>query len=111
MRPFLNFMMLIGLCLFGMFWFFHSAGGGTPAEEGMPLPNCPDTTTPYWIKSGDTCWEIAKSHSISVDDLLKENVEISCDALKPEHRICLPNKGTKNTETSEESKGKEEKET
>lgn len=110
MRPFLNFMMLIGLCLFGMFWFFHSAGGGTPTEEGMPLPNCPDTTTPYWIKSGDTCWEIAKSHSISVDDLLKENVEISCDALKPEHRICLPNKGTKDMESSEESKGKEEKE-
>ncbi|KAJ4324063.1 hypothetical protein N0V84_004029 [Fusarium piperis] len=107
MRPFLNFMVLIGLCLFGMFWFFHRSGG-TPTEEPMPLPNCQHTTTPYWIKSGDTCWDIANSHGISVDDLLKENAEISCDTLKPKQRICLPNKDTKLAENTKDKETKEE---
>ncbi|KAM0426313.1 hypothetical protein ACHAPT_008353 [Fusarium lateritium] len=109
MRPFLNFMMLVGLCLFLFFWFLNrsTSSGGTPAETGLPLPNCPQNTTPYWIKSGDTCWEIANKNGLGVEDLLKENIEIDCDALKVDHRICLPNKGNKATEETKDKEATE----
>ncbi|KAF4472793.1 peptidoglycan-binding [Fusarium albosuccineum] len=89
MRPFLNFIMLVGLCLIGLFWFLSR---GSSSEELEPIPDCPEGTTAYAVHQGDTCWDIAKKNGLSVDDLVKQNDGLDCDALKVNDRICLPAK-------------------
>ncbi|KAJ3532019.1 hypothetical protein NM208_g8625 [Fusarium decemcellulare] len=77
----------------GSYW--ESAPGnhrGSSSEELEPIPDCPEGTTAYAVHQGDTCWDIAKKNGLSVDDLVKQNAGLDCDALKVNDRICLPAK-------------------
>ncbi|KAH7161718.1 peptidoglycan-binding LysM [Dactylonectria macrodidyma] len=88
MGPLLNFGVLIGLFLIFLFWFLHwSAKSSAPGES---VPACADGTTSYTVRGGDTCWDIADKHGLSVDDLLKTNDGLDCDALRVGSRVCLP---------------------
>jgi len=55
-----------------------------------PPPACPDKTTPYWVKSGDSCWEIARAHGTSLEQFKAINPKVDCDKLMPGRRVCLP---------------------
>ncbi|KAM5356817.1 hypothetical protein ACJ41O_003463 [Fusarium nematophilum] len=91
MRPFLNFGVLVCLCLILLFWFLRGTSSSSD-DEGFPMPNCPEGTTTYFVQKGDTCWDIAKKNGMSVDDLVKENIGLDCDSLKVEQEICIPGK-------------------
>lgn len=85
LMPLLNFFLILGLFLLGVFWYMHIMAGKTPEA-----PPCEDPSVPYVIGRGDTCWAIAKDHGLSVDDLLRGNKGISCDNLQTGTVICLP---------------------
>ncbi|KAM0558058.1 hypothetical protein ACHAPJ_005225 [Fusarium lateritium] len=87
MKPFLNFLMLIILSLVLLFWFL---GRKTSPDERIPIPDCPEGTTGYNVQQGDTCWSIAKHNGLSVEDLLKKNADLDCEALMIDDRVCVP---------------------
>ncbi|CAF3613916.1 hypothetical protein SNK03_002571 [Fusarium graminearum] len=89
MRPFLNFLMLIILSLLLLFWFL---GHKSSPEERIPIPDCPEGTIAYGVKQDDTCYDIAKKAGVSVDDIMKKNKDLDCDALMIGDRICVPGK-------------------
>ncbi|KAI5460463.1 hypothetical protein BGZ63DRAFT_404932 [Mariannaea sp. PMI_226] len=86
MRPLLNFGLLVGLSLLLFFWFLRWS---VSSKEEMK-PMCPEDFKCYTINGGDTCWDIAEKHGLSVDDILKNNAELDCDALQVNSKICLP---------------------
>jgi len=61
-----------------------------PTSSSIPPPPCPDKTMPYWVKSGDSCWEIARAHGCSLDRFKDLNPRVDCDKLMPGRRVCLP---------------------
>ena len=83
LRPLLNFGMIIGLFLIFVFWFLH----WSTTEDKLV---CGDGTTGYTIHSGDTCWAIAESRGVAVDDLLRLNEGLKCDKLQIGSQICVP---------------------
>lgn len=89
MKPFLNFLMLVILSLVLLCWFL---GRKASPEERIPIPDCPEGTVPYVVEQGDTCWEIAKKNGVTVDDLLKKNADLDCEAMMINDRICVPGK-------------------
>ncbi|KAI0901631.1 carbohydrate-binding module family 50 protein [Annulohypoxylon nitens] len=84
MGPLLNWFLLIGLFLLFIFWFISGA-----TKQVSPT-TCPDHSSPYKIKSGDSCWAIAEEHSVPLDSLLHENQGLDCDKLAPGSTLCIP---------------------
>ncbi|KAI6154139.1 carbohydrate-binding module family 50 protein [Pisolithus tinctorius] len=58
-----------------------------------PAP-CPSTTISYIVQSGDTCYDIARSHNTTLDKLLIVNPQIVCSKLMPGDRVCVPDEGS-----------------
>ena len=92
MRPFLNFGLIIGLCLLLLFWFLYRSAGGDsePEPQPEPQPQCVDGLESYTVVKGDTCWAIGDERGITVDDILKANKGLDCDKLAVGAQICLP---------------------
>lgn len=63
-----------------------AASGGSPAQ---PTPGATNGGRTYTIQSGDTCFGIAQSFGVSVDDLVARN-GLDCDALQPGTVITIP---------------------
>jgi len=61
-----------------------------PTSSPAPSPPCPDKTEPYWVKSGDSCWEISRVHRCSLEQFKDLNPKVDCDKLMPGRRVCLP---------------------
>jgi len=61
-----------------------------PTSPPAPSPPCPDKTVPYWVKSGDSCWEISRAHGCSLEKFKDLNPKVDCDKLMPGRRVCLP---------------------
>lgn len=87
LMPLLNFGVLVGLCLLLLFWYLHWSVG---SSENKPQVTCGLGSEAYTIKTGDTCWAIADKKAISVDEILKLNPKLACDALAVGSHICLP---------------------
>src|SRR5699024_1388165 len=51
---------------------------------------CPAGSNPYTIRAGDTFFMLAKSHNVSVDELLKANPGVDPDRLFIGQNICIP---------------------
>ncbi|KZZ91408.1 peptidoglycan-binding LysM [Moelleriella libera RCEF 2490] len=86
LMPLLNFGVLIGVFLLGLFWYLHfAASGGTNAR-----PACSSAQVPYVIRQGDTCWAIGNERGLGVDDMVRDNVGLDCDRLQLGSVICLP---------------------
>jgi len=51
---------------------------------------CPEGSSDYYIKSGDTCWQISKTYGCSLDRMLDFNSGLNCDALRVGEKICVP---------------------
>jgi hypothetical protein len=87
LMPLLNFGLLIGLCLLGLFWLLYLR---RPAAAPFESDACGDRTFTHWIEKGDTCWAITQKYHIILDDLLAVNPNINCDALRPGRAMCVP---------------------
>ncbi len=88
MMPLLNFLILVGLFLIGLFWFLGNSGGSS--HELPEVPDCGDQSIPHKIIPGDTCWSLAEANHVSLDRLLEENQELDCDSLSVGGTICVP---------------------
>ncbi|KAJ3498120.1 hypothetical protein NLG97_g1380 [Lecanicillium saksenae] len=85
LMPLLNFGVIIGVALLLLWWYLHVAAG---SNEGTVL-KCPSGAESYSIHKGDTCWDIAKNHGGTVDDILKLNPTLDCDTLSIGSKICV----------------------
>lgn len=85
LMPLLNFGVIIGVALLLLFWYLHAAAGSDKKVD----VKCPIGTGPYTIHKGDTCWAIAEGKGIDVEDILKANPNLNCDALPVGSQICL----------------------
>lgn len=85
MMPLLNFGLIIGLCLLGLFWYLHFSGSAS-----TPAVNCADGWSTYKIQSGDTCWSIGEDKEITVEDLIHDNPLLNCNTLGVGTKICVP---------------------
>ncbi|KAK2589878.1 hypothetical protein QQS21_012442 [Conoideocrella luteorostrata] len=86
LMPLLNFGIIIGVSLLGLFWYLHYAASGNSKAQ----PACLDGKLPYVIHQGDTCWAIGDKRGITVDDILRANEGLDCDKLLIGYTICLP---------------------
>lgn len=86
LMPLLNFGIIIGVSLLGLFWYLHYAASG----GGDLRPACSPDQSAYAIQKGDTCWAIGESRGISVNDILQANTGLDCDKLGIGSIICLP---------------------
>ncbi|KAF4595735.1 peptidoglycan-binding LysM [Ophiocordyceps camponoti-floridani] len=84
MMPLLNFGLLIGLSLLLLFWYLHWA-----ADDSSPtLSQC--ASPPYVVRSGDTCWAIARARRLTVEDVIARNPALDCRRLAVGALLCLP---------------------
>lgn len=51
---------------------------------------CPEGSSDYYIKSGDTCWQISKTYGCGLDRMLDVNSGLNCDTLRVGQKICVP---------------------
>ncbi|XXG96847.1 Biotrophy-associated secreted protein 2 [Hypoxylon texense] len=84
MMPLLNWFLLVGLFLLFVFWFI---GGAT---KRVSPTTCRDHSTPYKIRSGDSCWAIAEDHGVTLESLLQHNQGLDCDKLPVGGTVCIP---------------------
>ena len=89
MMPLLNFGVIIGVSLLLFFWYLHYAASSAE-QNGKPAAICPSEDSIYTIEEGDTCWDIGLARHITIEDVLKENLHLDCDALLVGSAICLP---------------------
>lgn len=90
LRPFLNFGVIIGLSLIGLYYFLYWSAG--TEGEMTPVVECGEGSTAYAVQKGDTCWGIANKDGVSVEELLRMNEGLDCDLLKVDDWICVPEK-------------------
>ncbi|OCK75078.1 carbohydrate-binding module family 50 protein [Lepidopterella palustris CBS 459.81] len=81
-RYLLPFALLFIFLLLLLFRFINSA----------PSITCPSQSEPYTIRSGDTCWAIAKDHGLDVPGLLRLNPGTDCAGLRVGGLLCVPMK-------------------
>ena len=60
-------------------------------QEGRPPVGfeCSEGLKGYEVVRGDTCWEIASRHSMSLERFLKGNEAVECDELAPGMWVCV----------------------
>ncbi|MFP4661527.1 MAG: LysM peptidoglycan-binding domain-containing protein [Halanaerobiales bacterium] len=51
---------------------------------------CPADTTPYYIKSGDTLYNIARRNNTTVRAIMRVNPDINPRNLRVGSMICIP---------------------
>lgn len=92
MMPLLNFFVLIGVSLMGLFWYLNVAAKKGDKDNQTPStgPSCVKGSTPYLVQGGDSCWDLADKHGITVDDLKALNLRLDCGTLQADSQICLP---------------------
>ncbi|KAF5385074.1 hypothetical protein D9615_000991 [Tricholomella constricta] len=56
-----------------------------------PPSACAKQTMAYWVQPGDSCWDIAKTHGCTLEELKVLNSQLDCAALMPGTTVCLPN--------------------
>lgn len=87
MMPLLNFGVIVGVCLLLLFWYLHWMA--KPSGEEL-MPACGKGGITYAIKQGDTCWDIAETRRVRVEDILAVNDSLDCEKLVVGETICLP---------------------
>jgi LysM repeat protein len=80
-RYMLPFFLLVSVVLLGLYRFL---------ESGVPTPlTCAENSSPYLVKSGDSCWAIAGDRGATVEDLVRFNNGLYCDLLRAGSEICV----------------------
>ncbi|XP_014554285.1 carbohydrate-binding module family 50 protein [Bipolaris victoriae FI3] len=88
MLPF-ALIVLVFLILVFKLLYMGDARSLTPAKESR---DCHQGSHEVQIKQGDTCWAIAQTSHITVEELLglQGNALVDCDRLLPGKSICVP---------------------
>ncbi|ENI09609.1 hypothetical protein COCC4DRAFT_37129 [Bipolaris maydis ATCC 48331] len=88
MLPF-ALIVLVFLILVFKLLYTGDAASLTPAKESL---DCRQGSHEIQIKQGDTCWAIAQTSHITVEELLElqGNSHVDCDRLAPAKGICVP---------------------
>jgi hypothetical protein len=84
------FLLVVFNVINGGFW---GGSNTTRADHGdKQVLDCHEGSHPVQIEKGDTCWKIAESHSVDIDELLKlhGNEGVDCDMLRIGQGICVP---------------------
>lgn len=58
---------------------------------------CKGYARAYRVQVGDTCWDIGRTHGVSVEQLKEANPGLECQLLTPSEIICLPEGKTKSS--------------
>jgi hypothetical protein len=89
-RSMLPFALLV--LVFLLIVFRVVSGGGAANNGDTQILDCHDGSRQIQIKKGDTCWAIAKSHRVGVEELLgiEGNAGLDCERLRIGQRICVP---------------------
>jgi len=53
-------------------------------------PKCPEGASLYYIQPGESCWEVARTHKIDLEQFRTLNPKVNCDPLLPGASVCLP---------------------
>lgn len=61
-----------------------------PSTPGLPFPEPCVNGTPYFVKSGDTFYSIARRFNVSADALLAANPGVNPDQLQVGQQVCIP---------------------
>ncbi|KAJ4490225.1 hypothetical protein J3R30DRAFT_3693797 [Lentinula aciculospora] len=83
-RTLAPFFLLIGVVLL-LIWKLVFYGWSTP-----PSPCPANATTPYMVQPGDYCWELARAHNCTLEELESLNPDVNCGTLLPGTIVCLP---------------------
>ncbi|KAJ3757081.1 hypothetical protein EV360DRAFT_46767 [Lentinula raphanica] len=83
-RTLAPFFLLIGVVIL-LVWKFAFYEWSPPAD---PCPS--NSTVPYMVQPGDYCWEIARAHNCTLEELQSLNPEVNCDLIRPGNIVCLP---------------------
>ncbi|CZS91818.1 uncharacterized protein RAG0_02359 [Rhynchosporium agropyri] len=82
MLPFFLLVLVVLLTLFRYLGF---------GSESLSTPlSCKEGFTGYFVKRGDSCWEIAHDRGIEVAELVRSNEGLNCDLIKTGIEICVP---------------------
>ena len=79
------FFVLVGVFLLAVFYLL-------PSAKSSSL-ECPQRTEVYRVRTGDTCWDIAKQHGVTVQELANANGfsgGLDCERLLAGQAICVP---------------------
>jgi len=87
-RQLAPFFLIIGVFMLLVYKYVISAGAHPPPAP--PPVACPDGLDRYVVHKGDTCWEIARTHRWTVDELVAANKEVDCGALQIDRELCVP---------------------
>ncbi|KAF4122068.1 LysM domain [Geosmithia morbida] len=91
MMPLLNFFVLVGVSLMALFWYLNTASRPSDGrEDTAPGLSCAKGSTPYILQGGDSCWDLAQEHGITMDDIMSLNPGLKCESLLADTQICLP---------------------
>jgi hypothetical protein len=58
--------------------------------SAAPTISCDAQTRPYEVVAGDSCWDIAQSHRMTLEELQEMNPVLKCDPLSTGIQICVP---------------------
>jgi hypothetical protein len=87
----LPFALLVLVFLLLLFKFINS-GTQADVDGSKQVVRCGQGSEPYEIKKGETCWQVAQTCGLGLDELLalEGNEEIECENLAIGQGICVP---------------------
>ncbi|KAF1958510.1 hypothetical protein CC80DRAFT_546740 [Byssothecium circinans] len=89
----LPFALLVLVFLLLLFKFLGSAGGGAgEADEKKTQVQCQEGFQRVEVQAGDTCWGVAQTYGVGVDELLgfAGNEGVECEKLDVGDLFCVP---------------------
>ncbi len=86
-RQLAPFFLIIGIFMLLGYKYITSASSHLPPSQ-QPVA-CPDGLDRYVVRKGDTCWEIAKTHQWTIDELVTVNKEVDCNNLQIGRELCV----------------------
>lgn len=99
---FLPFALLVLAVLLLFFKFLNSSSSpasdrssnGAGADAGKQVVTCGEGAHAIQIQKGDTCWAIAETYRLGVEELLglEGNAGVECRKLRVGQRVCVPGK-------------------
>ncbi len=79
--------------------------GNAPATTARRSAPVPTSTGNYTVRRGDTLWDIAQAHRISVNSLLRANGLSKRSVLRPGQKLTIPGRGASSATASRGTDG------
>ncbi|KAF2118069.1 hypothetical protein BDV96DRAFT_408008 [Lophiotrema nucula] len=95
LRLMLPFALLVLVVLLLFFKFLNSGTSASDSDHGKQVIHCGEGAHAIQVQKGDTCWAIAETYRLGVEELLalEGNAGVDCKALGVGQGVCVPGKG------------------